>query len=199
MVTWRASQVVVLLTIKSPSISSTQGKRKDRITGQVTPSNYGFWFDEDRQYDGYEFDNRDYLWGYDRSYPRLFFGKEQQTLVVVEGYKGRSLVHPVWLAEHGSSHGLDVDVQAEAALVAGSLEQDRLLLGQQRCGRDGTNRIAADLHRMMNGVLIARYPSDAHEGCQPDDLVEEATSLAITSADSYPTWRAQRRAKNVSW
>lgn len=177
---------------QEPKYLVYSGKRTDRETGKTVPSNFGFWFDEDRQYDGYEFDNRDYLWGFDRAYPRLFFGKEQQTLVVVEGYKAA-----MWCIQAGwlntvALMGSTLTYRQKQLLLRVRSNRIVFFLDNNDAGWDGTNKIAKDLHRMMNGVLIARYPSDAHEGCQPDDLIPEAVSLAITSAETYPTWRSRR-------
>lgn len=174
---------------QEPKYLVYSGKRKDRLTGKTTPSNYGFWFDEDPQYDGYEFDNRDYLWGFDRVYPRLFFGKEQQTLVIVEGYKAA-----MWCIQCGwlntvALMGSTLTYRQQQLLLRVRSNRIVFFLDNNDAGQSGTHKAAQTMHRMTTGVLIARYPSDAHEGCQPDDLLPEAVSLAISSAVSYPIWR----------
>jgi hypothetical protein len=174
---------------QDPKYLVYSGKRKDQQTGKTVPSHFGFWFDEDQKYEGYVFDNHDYLWGFDRVFPRLFFGKEEQTLVVVEGYKAA-----MWCIQCGWTNtvalmGSSLSYRQKQLLLR--VRQSRIVffLDNNEAGRKGTRKIVSDLHRLMDGVLIARYPSDAHEECQPDDLTPEAVSLAITSALDYPTLR----------
>jgi DNA primase len=173
---------------QEPKYLVYSGKRTDRATGKAIPSNFGFWFDEDYQYDGYEFDNHDYLWGFDRVYPRLFFGKEEQTLVVVEGYKAA-----MWCIQAGWTNtvalmGSSMSYRQKQLLLRVRSNKIVFFLDNNEAGWEGTRKITRELHKMSNGVLIARYPDDAHEGCQPDDLTPEAVSSAITSAVNYPTW-----------
>jgi hypothetical protein len=174
---------------QEPKYLVYSGKRKDAATGRVIPSNFGFWFDEDYQYEGYEFDNHDYLWGYDKAYPRLFFGKEAHTLVVVEGYKAA-----LWCIQSGWTNtvalmGSSLSYRQKQLLLRVRTSKIVFFLDNNDAGREGTRRITSELHKLMTGVLIARYPSDAHDECQPDDLTPEAVSLAISSAVNYPTWR----------
>lgn len=179
------------LAHQEPKYLVYSGKRTDRATGRTTPSNFGFWFDEDYQYEGYEFDNHDFLWGFDRVYPRLFFGKEVETLVVVEGYKAA-----MWCIQSGWTNtvalmGSSLSYRQKQLLLRVRSNRIVFFLDNNDAGRAGTSKIASELHKLMNGVLIARYPSDAHEECQPDDLTPEAVTLAISSAVTYPTWRKE--------
>lgn len=167
------------------------GKRKSRETGNTIPSNFGHWFDEDLQYEGYEFDNHDYLWGFDRVYPRLFFGKGEQTLVVAEGYKAA-----MWCIQCGwlntvAMMGSSLSYRQKQLLLRVRSNRIVLFLDNDSAGREGTSKIAKDLHKVITGVLIARYPDDAHEECQPDDLNTEAVSSAIAGAVTYPNWRKE--------
>lgn len=177
------------LDYQEPKYLVYSGKRQDRVTGKTVPSYFGPWFDLDPEYTDYEFDNHDYLWGYDRVYPRLFFGKEKQTLVVVEGYKAA-----MWCIQSGWTNtvalmGSSLSYRQLQLLLRVRLSTIVIFLDNNDAGREGTSKIAKKLHPMMNGVLIARYPSDVHEGCQPDDLTSEAVTLALSSAVKYPTWR----------
>jgi len=165
------------------------GKRKERDTGRVIPSNFGPWFDDDYQYEGYEFDNHDYLWGLDKVYPRLFFGKEPQTLVVVEGYKAA-----MWCIQAGwvntvALMGSSLSYRQKQLLLRVRDNKIVFFLDNNQAGREGTRKIASELHKLINGVLIACYPDDAHEECQPDDLIPQAVSSAIAGAVTYPNWR----------
>lgn len=176
---------------QEPKYLVYSGKRVDRQTGRAIPSHYGFWFDDDYQYNGYEFDNHDFIWGFDRVYPRLFFGKESQTLIVVEGYKAA-----MWCIQAGWTNtvalmGSSLSYRQKQLLLRVRTNKIVFFLDNNDAGREGTSKIARDLHRLMNGVLIARYPDDVHEGCQPDDLTPEAVSSAIAGAVTYPIWRKE--------
>lgn len=174
---------------QDPKYLVYSGKRVDRTTNKPIPSHFGFWFDEDHKYDGYEFDNHDFLWGFDRCYPRLFFGTEAQTLVIVEGYKAA-----MWCIQCGwlntvALMGSRLSYRQKQLLLRVRGNNLVFFLDNNEAGIDGTRKITSELHKFIDGVRIARYPSDAHEGCQPDDLIPEAVSLAITSAQTYPEWR----------
>jgi hypothetical protein len=186
------------LESQEPKYMVYEGKRQDRITGRKIPSHFGFWFDEDRQYDGYEFKNHEYIWGYDKFYPRLFFGKEVQTLVLVEGYKAAAWVLQCGFVNVGALMGSKMSYRQKQLILRLRGNDIVLFLDNNEAGWDGTEKIGSELHKLMPGVRIVRYPDDAHEGCQPDDLVPEAVSSAIANAVTYSNWIAQRRAQHVS-
>jgi hypothetical protein len=174
-----------------PKYKVYQGRHIDPISNKEIGSDYGPWFDE--QFPNYIFHNHNYLWNYDQVYPRLFFGKEDQDLIIVEGFKAC-----IWLLQHGFSNTV--------ALMGSSMSDHQrnllhrinsriiLFLDNDNAGRDATDSIAKTLRLSQPGVLIAQYP-DADD-CQPDDLNLEGISAALTGAETYPTWK--RRTGHVN-
>jgi DNA primase len=154
-------------------------------------SDYGPWFDE--QHPDYVFHNHNYIWNYDQVYPRIFFGKDKQDLLIVEGFKAC-----IWLLQHGWSNTI--------ALMGSSMsDHQRNLIHRLDCriilfldndvpGRDATDDIARRIGHFQPGVLIAQYPpADAY---QPDDLIPEGITAAIQGAETYPQWK--RRTGHVN-
>lgn len=154
-------------------------------------SDYGEWFDE--QHPTYVFHNHNYLWNYDQVYPSLFFGKERQDLIIVEGFKAC-----IWLLQHGWSNTV--------ALMGSSMSDHQrnlihrldsnvtLFLDNDVAGRDATDDIARRIRHFQPGVRIAQYPSA--EEMQPDDLHPAEVAAAIQGAESYPQWK--RRTGHVN-
>jgi DNA primase len=163
--------------------------RRAAIDGSIIPSDYGPWFDED--YPGYEFLKSNYLWNYDKVYPRLFFGKEAELLVIVEGFKAC-----IWSLQCGFRNSV--------ALMGSSMSERQkelilrvdtrvvLFLDNNSAGRIGTLKIGTELQKAMPTVWVALYPQGAGEGCQPDDLEPELVQEAIRSAAPFRFWRRER-------
>lgn len=173
-----------------PKYKVYQGPHIDPISQKQVGSDYGPWFDE--QHPDYFIHNHKYLWNYDQVYPRLFFGKEPEPLIIVEGFKAC-----IWLLQHGWSNTV--------ALMGSSMSDHQrnlihrlnapviLFLDNDSAGRDATDDIGKELRKIQPGVTIALYPAEAG---QPDDLTPEGISAAITSAETYPQWK--RRTKHVN-
>lgn len=174
-----------------PKYKVYQGRRIDPMSGRLIGSDYGPWFDE--QHPNYVFHNHNYLWNFDQVYPRLFFGKEEQDLIIVEGFKAC-----IWLLQHGYANTV--------ALMGSSMSDHQrnllsrlntriiLFLDNDVAGRDATDDIAKTLRKLQPGVLIAQYP--AVEDGQPDDLCLAEVTAAITGAETYPIWK--RRTGHVN-
>jgi 5S rRNA maturation endonuclease (ribonuclease M5) len=173
-----------------PKYKVYQGQHTDPISGKVVGSDFGIWFDE--QYPTYKFSNHHYLWNFDQVYPRLFFGKEEQTLIIVEGFKAC-----IWLLQHGYSNTV--------ALMGSSLSDHQrnlihrisarvvLFLDNDQAGQEATDDIAFKIRQFQPGVTIAQYPADTK---QPDDLVPEELAAAITGSETYPQWKRKHRHVN---
>ncbi len=171
------------------------GKHKvwDPVAGKEKEvgSDYGLWFDE--QFPNYVFHNHDYIWNFDQVYPRIFFGKDKQDLIIVEGFKAC-----IWLLQFGWSNTV--------ALMGSSMsDRQRNLLHRLNCriilfldndsaGHDGTDEIARKITYFQPGVLIARYQTA--EKCQPTDLSPEEIAVAIQGSETYPQWK--RRTGHVN-
>lgn len=157
--------------------------------GRTIPSDYGPWFAED--YPSYEFKSHDYLWNYDKVYPRLLFGKEPETLIIVEGFKAC-----IWMLQSGYRNTV--------ALMGSSMSYRQkelilrvdshivLFLDNNQAGQEGTYKIGSTLQQAVPTVWVARYPAGAGLNCQPDDLDTELAQMAITNAYPFRNWKRER-------
>lgn len=160
------------------------------MDGRVIPGDYSLWFEE--EYPNYEFRNHDYLWNYDRVYPRLLFGKEEQQLIIVEGFKAC-----IWLLQHGYRNTV--------ALMGSSLSQKQLqlllrvnaeillFLDNDGPGQEGTMKIGKQLQQAVPTIRVINYPQHVDEGCQPDDLEHHYLQQSISSATPYRFWKNRNR------
>lgn len=173
-----------------PKYKVYQGKHLDPISGKEVGSDYGPWFDD--EYPRYEFKSHHYLWNFDQVYPRIFFGKGEHTLIITEGFKAC-----IWLLQHGWMNTV--------ALMGSSLSDHQrnlihrlnskiiLFLDNDDPGQQATNDIAFKIRQFQPGVFIAQYPAESN---QPDDLVPEELTAAITGAVTYPQWKRTHRHVN---
>lgn len=159
------------------------GRRKDQISQRWIGSDYGPWFDE--LYPEYKFANHDYLWNFDQVYPRFFFGRDVQTLIIVEGFKAC-----LWLLQNGYPNTVALMGSSLSERQCSLLHRLRanviLFLDQDDAGRKGTKNIATTIRKFLTGVFIARYPYA--EECQPDDLQPAEVTASIAGSITYPQW-----------
>jgi DNA primase len=170
-----------------PKYRVYKGKRKDHL-GNVIPSEYGEWFDE--EYPGYVFQNHDYLWNIDRVYPRLFFGKEAETLYITEGFKAA-----IWLMQNGYRNtvalmGTSMSHRQEQLILRMS-SRILLFLDNDSAGQEGTLNIGKKLQKAVPSVWVARYPSPTLK-CQPDNLDKTGIDFAVGSATPLRKWKKER-------
>ena len=166
-----------------PKYRVYQGQHIDPISGKTVGSDYGPWFDE--TFPEYKFHNHHYLWNFDQVYPRLFFGKGEQTLIITEGFKAC-----MWLLQHGWANTV--------ALMGSSMSDHQrnlihrvsskviLFLDNDQAGQEATIDIARELRQVSTGVRIAHYPADTK---QPDDLLPEELTASIQGSLTYPIWK----------
>jgi len=174
---------------QEPKYKVYEGDHKDR-EGHLIESDFGPWFGE--KYPDYEFKNHDFLWNYERVYPRLFFSKEVQTLIIVEGFKAA-----LWLLQNGYENTVAVmgsrlsyrQKQLLARLRANFL----LFMDNDLAGHEGMLKDGGELYIKQPGVFVARYPHEMW-GCQPDDLVPEDLASVVTGALTYPMYAKGARA-----
>jgi DNA primase len=173
-----------------PKYKVYKGKWKNPATGEMVPSDFGTWFEE--SYPNYDFHNHHYLWNYNRLYPRLFFGREENpTLIIVEGFKAC-----LWLLQNGFWNTV--------ALMGSAMTTDQLdllrrlqvnlvlFLDNDEAGILGTLKIGRRLYSEKSGVFVAQYPQDAVD-CQPDDLSPGEVGDAVTRACVFPQYQKETR------
>jgi DNA primase len=166
-----------------PKYKVYQGRRTDPQTQRLVGSDFGPWFDE--LYPEYVFHNHHYLWNFDQIYPRLFFGKGVQTLIIVEGFKAC-----LWLLQNGYPNTVALMGSSMSERQSSLLHRLRvdvvLFLDQDDAGRKGTKKIAQDVRKFQTGVRVAHYPYA--EDCQPDDLTPAEVAASIEGSLMYSHW-----------
>ncbi len=157
--------------------------------GKIIPSDYGPWFKD--EYPGYEFRSHEYLWNYDKVYPRLVFGKEKDQLVIVEGFKAC-----LWTLQSGFINTI--------ALMGSSLsfKQKELLLrvdtkfvlflDNDEPGQKATYKIGNQLQQAVPTVCVAVYPPGSGSNCQPDSLAPDVLAAVIRDAIPFRYWKKER-------
>jgi DNA primase len=163
-----------------PKYKVYKGRHKN-FSGVVIPSDYGEWFDE--EYPEYEFRNHDYLWNFDRVYPRLLYSQEVQPLIVVEGFKAC-----IWLLQHGYRNTValmgSVMSRKQHQLLLRTDCQIILFLDNDQPGQEGTYKIGNTLLRARPTVWTATYEKQ-HTDCSPDDLDSHFLRNAISGATRF--------------
>lgn len=158
--------------------------------GTIIPSDYGMWFDE--EYPQYSFKSHDYLWNYDKVYPRLLFGKEKERLYIVEGFKAC-----IWLLQNGYRNsialmGSSMSYRQKELLLRVDAEIV-LFLDNNAAGQEGTYKIGNQLQKAVPTVWVVTYPQGAGLDCQPDDLDQGVIGPTIDAAIPFRNWKRERQ------
>jgi DNA primase len=185
---------------QEPKYLVYQGGSRHPQTGRWIPGDFGPWFDE--EFPGFRCENHDFLWNYDRVYPRVMqaTSEVESTVILVEGYKAC-----LWMIQSGYLNTV--------ALMGSYISetQQRMLhrLGGQvymffdndRAGREATNRIGSLLWRPLHGRLkVVQYPPedvqasfDGESDSQPDDYETPGVHQMVANSLAYHVYRMQRR------
>jgi len=165
-----------------------------------SPSDYGAWFDE--QHPGYRFENHNFLWNFNRVFPRAISMSEgADTVFIVEGFKAC-----LWMIQAGFLNTI--------ALMGSAIseKQQRMLhrlggdivlcLDNDDAGRKATERIGSLLWGPMYGrVFVMPYPEEhKFERTQPDDyaapvlhqLMQSAVHFAVTPSPRGQTYSSEQ-------
>jgi DNA primase len=165
---------------QQPKYKVYQGGRHDQMQHWIE-GDFGKSFDE--EFPGYTCENHQYLWNYDRVYPRLIASSDPDAKVhLVEGFKAC-----IWMLQAG--------LWNTVALMGSYISdnQQRLLhrlgcpvvlfLDNDQAGREGTLNIGDRLYKPMHGrVKVMPYPhndvmsaiGNPQTATQPDDYELEA-------------------------
>jgi DNA primase len=169
-------------------------KGKSIVDGVVIPGDYGTWFDE--EYPGYEFKNHEYLWNFDKVYPSMYFGKEVETLIIVEGFKAC-----IWLLQHGWRNVValmgDGISERQLELLLRVRANYLLFLDNNEAGQEATQKIGNVLQKAVPMVWAVQYPPEADDECQPDDLDYSHLYQVIGNAPLFRDWKKQRKQRWV--
>jgi len=185
---------------RRPSCLVYQGSRVHEQTGKRVVGDFGEWFDE--QFPGYRCENHDFIWNYDRVYPRVMqaTSEAESTVFLVEGYKAC-----LWMIQCGYVNTV--------ALMGSYISetQQRMLhrLGGQvvlffdndNPGRAATKQIGKALWRPLHGRLkVMQYPPEDVEASysgesdsQPDDYEAQGIHHMVENSLAYHVYMQPKR------
>lgn len=165
-----------------PKYKVYRGGYRD-MGGVWRPGDFGEAFDE--EYPGYRFENRNFLYNYDKVYPGLFYSPEKKYVVITEGYKAC-----IWVLQSGIPYSVALMGSAMTALQYEQLLRTAVpiifFLDNNEAGVKGTIRDGGKLHLRRENVYVARYP-DQRE--QPDSLSQEEVHRAVLDAVPFHVFR----------
>lgn len=179
-----------------PKYKVYQGGRKG-VNGSWVVGDYGDWFDKDHP--AYVCQNHDFLWNYQRVYPRTISAKteEDSTVYIVEGYKAC-----MWMIQHGYRN---------TVALMGSYISERqqqmlhrlggpfvICLDNDKPGKYATYNVGRLLWKPSYGKLkVMWYPSE-DDGTQPDDYNGEELKLMIERAQPFLT-HMNNNQRSLKW
>jgi len=140
----------------------------------------------DMGFRGYHFQNRRFLWGWEKVYPVVYNSSNPDPVCVTEGYKAR-----LWLIQHGFP--LTVALMGTGLSETQRMFLERLgtkiilCLDNDPAGRTGTSKASYKLRGL--DVAVMRYPFPEAPKLQPDDLAQEELAEAIHSPFTVRQWR----------
>lgn len=139
----------------------------------------------DMGFRGYHFNNRRFLWGWEKVYPAVYFSPDPGPVYVAEGYKAR-----LWLVQHGYTNTVSLMgtglSETQQMFLARLGTRIILCLDNDAWGRRGTSKICHKLRGL--DVAVMRYPYPDIK-LQPDDLTGDELAFALTQPLTTRQWR----------
>ena len=170
------------------------------IVGRATRENdrgkyvaYGYELEKLLKMPGYELHKSNYLWRWDRVYPRLYHSDSNEPVLVAEGFKAC-----LWTVQAGYPNTLAAMgarlSDAQVAFLHRLGNPVILCLDNDHAGRVGTSKAIPKLHRI--GVSVMRYPYPDIE-LSPDDLDVSELREAIERPYTPREWRKAYNIKPI--
>lgn len=134
----------------------------------------------------YHFQNRRFLWGWEKVYQAVYHSEDPPPVYVTEGYKAR-----LWLVQAGFP--LTVALMGTGMSPTQQMFLERLgtkivlCLDSDPAGRVGTAKIGYKLRG--SNVAVMRYPNPEAPKIQPDDLADDELREALHSPYTFRQWR----------
>ena len=168
-----------------PKYKVYQGGRRGE-DGKWIEGDFGRWFDD--KFPGYRCENHDFLWNFDKVYPRIIgMSDPSATVYVVEGFKAC-----LWMIQSGFEN---------TVALMGSYISERqqkmlhrlgctvtLFLDNDVAGRKATIRVGKLLQRPMYGrVQVVRYPAK-DDKTQPDDYETKAIQDYVSNPQPFTNY-----------
>lgn len=152
--------------------------------GKWETGDFGEWFDQ--QHPGYRCENHDFLWNWDRVYPRALMSDVDDTVYIVEGFKAC-----LWMIQAGfkntvASMGSYLSERQQRMIhrLGGTIV---LCFDNDDAGRRATQQVGRLLWRPMYGrIKTLQYPAN-HFKTQPDDYPVEQLHQMVMSAAQFTT------------
>ncbi|MCK4306540.1 MAG: hypothetical protein KAY24_20020 [Candidatus Eisenbacteria sp.] len=139
-------------------------------------------------YSSYDIEKKNFLWNSHNVYHAAFH-EDLDHIFVVEGFKAA-----LWLIQHGAWNTVALMGTYLSAMQQRLLQRLGvdiiLLLDHNSSGKEGTYQAGMRL-RSSHSVLVGAYPSEAEDGDQPDDLVEEELITTLRNPIAFQQWRTQ--------
>lgn len=182
--------VTPLSTWQFPKYKVYQGGRRG-VDGKWVTGDYGAWFDD--RFPDYRCENHDFLWNFDKVYPRFIgMSDPNATVYIVEGFKAC-----LWMIQSGFEN---------TVALMGSYISERqqkmlhrlgctvtLFLDNDSAGRKATVRVGKLLQRPMYGrVKVVRYPVE-DDKTQPDDYEQKAIQDFVSNPQPLTEYLNQTR------
>lgn len=179
---------------QQPKYHVYQGRRK--ANNRWVDGDFGQWFDQ--QFPDYRCENHDFLWNFNRVYPRLFeaVSDPNATVILVEGFKAC-----MWLLQAGYMNTVALMgsyISERQQLMLHRLNVNVVLfLDNDKAGREAAVWVGEHLWRPMHGrVTVVQYPEeDAEENTQPDDYFPDGIHQMLqqrVSLQQYVTKETMR-------
>lgn len=157
--------------------------------GSWKAGDLGLWFDE--EFPGYRFENHDFLWNFDRLYPRLVeMSGGPATVYLVEGFKAC-----LWMVQAGLHNTI--------ALMGSSISDRQqlmlhrlgvrlvLCLDNDDAGRKGNLSAGTLLYTPMHGnIFVMEYPG-IDDDSQPDDYPLDILPEMVDAAKPFKQYQAE--------
>lgn len=160
-----------------PKYKVYQGRRRG-IDGRAQSGDFGEWFDE--KFPAYVMKNHDFLWNFDRVWPRIM-DDNNTTLYVVEGFKAC-----MWMLQNGFENTV--------ALMGSYIsERQQYMIHRLGCtiavcldndapGRRASFTVADLLWRPMHGKIKVMVYPEGEDDTQPDDYDGDSLRELTTNA-----------------
>lgn len=179
---------------QAPKYKVYQGRR--RVNNRWIPGDFGSWFDD--QFPDYRCENHDFLWNYNRVYPRVLgmgMSDPNATVFIVEGFKAC-----LWMLQAG---------YLNTVALMGSYISDRqqtmlhrlsanivLFLDNDKAGREASVWVGDLLWKPMRGrVTVVKYPPE-DDHTQPDDYFPEGIHQMVQSRVPLHQFQREQAAVN---
>jgi DNA primase len=187
---------------QEPKYLVYEGGHQEQKTNKWVSGDFGPWFDE--QFPGYRCENHDFIWNYNRVYPRVMeaVSGQDDTVILVEGYKAC-----LWTIQSGFLNTVALmgsyisETQQRMLHRLGGMVY--LFFDNDYAGREATKRIGKLLWRPLHGRLkVVQYPEedvkmsisgDDRGDSQPDDYEAQGIHQMVANSLDFHVYMSKHR------